>query len=53
MSVIFATVIVPAWTHRHSSPKRGWSQTVKLMLGFNVVYMILYLTVWQRLLWSG
>ncbi|HEU5075873.1 MAG TPA: hypothetical protein VFU02_16885 [Polyangiaceae bacterium] len=53
MSVIFATVLIPAWTQRYRSPKRGLRKTITLMMGFNAIYLLLYLFLWPRLLWSG
>ena len=53
MSVIFATVLIPSWTQRYRSPKRGLRKTITLMIGFNLIYLIAYLFIWPRFLWSG
>lgn len=53
MSVIFATVLIPTYAQRYRSPKRGLRKAITLMMGFNLIYLVLYLFVWPRLLWSG
>lgn len=53
MSIMFATVIIPAWNQRHASPRRGLVKTVKMMLVFNFLYMLAYLLWWPKLLWGG
>ena len=53
MSVIFATILIPRWTQRYSSPRKGLRQAIGLMLVFNFVWAALYLLLWPRLLWSG
>ena len=53
MSIMFATVIIPAWNQRYASPRRGLVKTVKMMLLFNFVYMLAYLLWWPKLLWGG
>jgi hypothetical protein len=50
MSVIFATVVIPALASRLQSPKRGLKQAIILMFLFNFCYMIAMIKVWPRLL---
>lgn len=49
MSVIMATVMIPTIAVRRGLPLK---QCVILMLIFNFVYMLAFITIWPRLLWA-
>ena len=49
VSIIVATVVVPALGARDANPRRGLKRTLVFLFAFNVVYLALVVLVYTRL----
>jgi hypothetical protein len=49
MSVVFASVAIPAWAAHLSDPRRGLRLSIVGMAIFMVVYMFGLFVVWPRI----
>lgn len=52
MSVVLATVTIPAVTARDALPRRALRRTVLALLAFNVVYAVLVIFVYPKICWN-
>ncbi len=50
LSVIFATVAIPALTARDPNPRRGMRRTLFWMMTFNIAYYIAVLYIYPQVL---
>jgi hypothetical protein len=52
MSVVLATVVIPAVAARDTLPRRGLRRTVLAMLAFNIIYAFLVIVVYPKICWN-
>lgn len=52
MSVVLATVAIPAVTARDPMPRRGLRRTIVGLMAFNVLYAFLVIFVYPQICWD-
>lgn len=52
MSVVLATVVIPAITARDAFPRRALKRTVLALVAFNVLYAFLVIFVYPQICWN-